>query len=72
MTPQASSRGYGHLALRVGRVLVYLEDRDALRAWHAALEQAEVLAQAAFGPELPPARYEPGPGRRSRSRSPCA
>ena len=59
MTPQASGRGYGHLCLRVGRVLVYLEDRDALAAWHAALEQAEVLAGAAFGPELPPAVYEP-------------
>jgi len=59
MTPQASGRGYGHLCLRVGRVLVYLEDRDALGAWHAAIEQAEVLADAAFGPELPPAPYEP-------------
>ena len=59
MTPQASGRGYGHLCLRVGRVLVDLEDRDALAAWHAALEQAEVLADAAFGPELPPAPYEP-------------
>ncbi len=60
MTPQASGRGYGHLCLRVGRVLVYLEDRDALAAWRAALEHAEVLADAAFGPELPPARYESG------------
>jgi len=59
MTQQASVRGYGHLCLRVGRVLVYLENRDALAACHAALEQAEVLAVAAFGPDLPLAPYEP-------------
>ena len=62
MTPQASGRGYGHLCLRVGRVLVYLEDRDALAAWHAALEQAEALADSAFGPALPPAAYAPKSG----------
>lgn len=74
MTPQASDRGYGHLCLRVGRVLLYLEDRVALEAWRAAVTQADVLAEAAFGPELPPPRYEPtsvGPeaGRCRRGRS---
>ncbi len=27
MTPQATGRGYGHIAVRVGRILVYLESR---------------------------------------------
>ncbi len=59
MTPQASGRGYGHLCLRVGRILIYLEDRDSLRAWQEALRQANELADAAYGPELPPWRYQP-------------
>ncbi len=58
-TPHASGRGYGHLRLRVGRVLIYLEDRDSLLAWREALRQASELADAALGPVLPPARYEP-------------
>jgi hypothetical protein len=36
MTPEAAGRGYGHIAVRVGRVLVYLEDRDALQVWTTA------------------------------------
>jgi len=40
MTPQASGRGYGHIAVRVGRVLVYLEDRQALEAWTTAIGKA--------------------------------
>ncbi len=27
VTAEASGRGYGHIAVRVGRILVYLEDR---------------------------------------------
>ncbi len=60
-TAQASGRGYGHLCLRVGRILIYLEDRDSLRAWQHALQQAENLADAALGPELPEWRYRPDP-----------
>ncbi len=63
MTPQASGRGYGHIAVRVGRVLVYLEDRDALQAWTTAIDKAADLADAAFGPDLPAARTQP-PGNR--------
>ncbi len=63
MTPQASGRGYGHIAVRVGRVLVYLEDRDALQAWTTAIGKATDLADAAFGPDLPESRYQP-PGDR--------
>jgi len=44
MTPQATGRGYGHIAVRVGRVLVYLEDRDALQAWTTAIGKAADLA----------------------------
>ncbi len=63
MTPQATGRGYGHIAVRVGRVLVYLEDRDALQAWTTAIAKAADLADSAFGPDLPDARYQP-PGDR--------
>ncbi len=63
MTPEASGRGYGHIAVRVGRVLVYLEDRDALQAWTTAIDKAADLADAAFGPDLPAARTQP-PGNR--------
>ncbi len=59
MTAEATGRGYGHVCLRVGRVLIYLEDRDALREWRSAVDQAVGLADAVFGPVLPPARYEP-------------
>jgi len=37
MTPEATGRGYGHIAVRVGRILVYLEDRQALEAWTTAI-----------------------------------
>ena len=43
MTPEASGRGYGHVAVRVGRVLVYLEDRQALEAWTTAISKAADL-----------------------------
>ncbi len=59
MTAEATGRGYGHVCLRVGRVLIYLEDREALRSWRTAVDQAVGLADAAFGQELPPAHYEP-------------
>ena len=59
MTPEATGRGYGHVCLRVGRMLVYLEDRDALDAWSCAIRQAQALADKAFGSELPPTRYKP-------------
>jgi len=62
MTPQATGRGYGHIAVRVGRVgrvLVYLEDRQALEAWTTAIGKAADLADAAFGPDLSDGRYQP-------------
>jgi len=62
MTPQATGRGYGYIAVRVGRVLVYLEDRDALQAWTTAIGKAADLADQAFGPDLPASRYQPPGG----------
>jgi hypothetical protein len=46
----ASGNGVGRLSLRVGRVLVYLEDRDSLAAWRDAIGRAAELADAAYGP----------------------
>jgi len=40
----------------------YLEDRDALQAWTTAIGKAADLADAAFGPDLPAARYQPRGG----------
>ncbi len=57
MTAEATGRGHGHVCPRVGRVLIYLEDRDALRAWRSAIDQAVGLADAAFGPVLPPGAH---------------
>ena len=59
VTAEVSGRGYGHLCIRVGRTLTYLEDRAALRSWQRALQQAEELADAAFGPDMPPPAYRP-------------
>ncbi len=59
MTPEVTGRGYGHVVMRVGRLLIYLEDRDALEAWQAALEQASEFADRAFGLVPPPALYRP-------------
>lgn len=59
MTAEATGRGYGVISIRVGRVLIYLEDRAALDDWLAALHEAEAVSDAAFGPVLPPATYRP-------------
>jgi hypothetical protein len=64
MTPEAADRGYGHIAVRVGRVLVYLENRDPLQSWTTAIGKAADLADDAFGPDLPKARYQLGGGRK--------
>lgn len=50
VTSVASRTGEAHLALRVGRVLVYLEDRDALLALGRAVRRAEELADEVYGP----------------------
>ena len=51
--------GRGQIAVRVGRVLVYVTDRDALASFTAAWAEAQTLADQAFGPQLPPPVYRP-------------
>jgi hypothetical protein len=53
---QVTGRGHGVITLRVGRVLVYLEDREAFESWTRALRDATGLIEGAFGPEMPAAR----------------
>jgi hypothetical protein len=50
VTAVASRTGRGHLAVTVGRVLQYLEDREALAALVEAVRRAQALADAVFGP----------------------
>ena len=56
---------HGQIAVRVGRVLVYVVDREALESFASAWREAETLADQAFGPTLPPPTYRP---RNSRVR----
>lgn len=42
-----------HLVLRVGRLLVYLEDRAALETLCRVVRKAESLAIDVFGPDVP-------------------
>lgn len=58
-TPLAGP-GHGQIAVRVGRLLVYVNDRDALGSFIDAWHRAEALADKAFGPKGPVA-YRPGP-----------
>lgn len=50
VTAVASRNGREHVALTVGRVLVYLEDHAALAALSRAVREAEDLAEQVFGP----------------------
>lgn len=50
VTGAAARGGREHIALRIGRVLLYLEDRAALETLNAALDQANGLADRVFGP----------------------
>lgn len=59
MTSEVTGRGYGVLSIRVGRVLIYLEDRRALDDWLAAVHEAEALSDAVFGPVMPAPSYRP-------------
>lgn len=56
----------GQIAVRVGRLLIYVTDREALHAFSEAWREAEALADQAFGSVLPPPTYRPrSSGRRS-------
>jgi hypothetical protein len=56
---QNTGKGHGVISIRVGTVLVYLEDRDALNSWIAAVQRAAELQDSAYGPQHPLDRYEP-------------
>jgi hypothetical protein len=43
--------------VRVGKILIYVQDRDSLRSCVEAWEQALRCADEAFGPVLPPPAY---------------
>jgi len=55
-----SGPGKGQIGVRVGRLLVYVANREALQSFLDAWAQAEALADKAFGPELPPPRIGDG------------
>jgi hypothetical protein len=48
-----SGPGKGQIGVRVGRLLVYVSNREALGSFLQAWGQAGALADKAFGPELP-------------------
>jgi len=48
-TPSAGP-GHGQIAVRVGRLLVYVNDRDAMDSFLDAWRRAEALADQVFGP----------------------
>jgi hypothetical protein len=51
-----SGPGQGQIGVRVGRLLVYVANREALASFVSAWTEAKVLADRAFGPELPTPR----------------
>jgi hypothetical protein len=58
-----SGPGHGQIAVRVGRLLIYVNDREALESLLDAWQQASNLADKAFGVVLPPAAYKPRTAR---------
>ena len=49
-----SGPGKGQIGVRVGRLLVYVANREALASFLEAWREAEALSDKAFGPDLPP------------------
>ncbi len=62
VTPLAGP-GHGQIAIRLGRILVYINDREALDSLLDAWRQAVDLGAKAFGVVLPPPAYKPRPRR---------
>ena len=58
VTPLAGP-GHGQIAIRLGRVLIYLNDREALDSLLDAAQQAAELGDKAFGVVLPAPSYRP-------------
>jgi hypothetical protein len=54
--------GHGQIAVRVGRLLVYVNDCAALDSFLDAWTRAEELADRAFGPVPGPQVYRPRSG----------
>lgn len=52
--------GPGTISIRPGRVVLVIEDRDALEVLFTASRQARDLAGRALGPEMPPPADRPG------------
>lgn len=48
-----SGPGQGQIGIRVGRLLVYVANREALGSFLEAWGKAGALADKAFGPEMP-------------------
>jgi hypothetical protein len=61
----ASASGFAHgtIAIRIGRTLLYVEDRDALLSLVAVVQEAVALEDQAFGRRHPSA-YRPRSGAR--------
>lgn len=51
--------GPGTISIRLGRIVLVIEDRDALHVLTSACGQADRMADRAFGPELPVPVYRP-------------
>ena len=58
VTPPAGP-GHGQIAIRLGRVLIHLNDREALDSLLDAWRQAVDLGDRAFGVVLPPVSHRP-------------
>ena len=56
--------GHGQIAIRRGRILMYINDREAMDSLLDAYQQAAAMADKAYGAELAP----PRPNPRSRKR----
>jgi hypothetical protein len=65
VTPLAGP-GHGQVAVRVGRLLIYINDREALDSFLGAWQQAAELGDRAFGVALPPPAYKPRSATRRR------
>ena len=57
--PPLSGPEQGQIGVRVGRILVYVANREALASFVDAWSEAATLADEAFGPLLPPPVYAP-------------
>ena len=54
-----TGKGHGCIALRVGTVLIYLEDRHALNSWMDVLNQAVQMQDECYGPQHPIDKHVP-------------